>query len=147
MICGTATALATMVANLGTGEWLSGILADLFLSKVAGMGILILLLVINLMMMVGHYPMPQAFPWLACACRGWRTGAESGPESHRGVPAVCMSTSMLLLVPIDPTCYTTYSGGFWRIKDMMGTGIVITIGYVLINSVWTALIASVGLLG
>ena len=58
-----------------------------------------------------------------------------------------MSTSMLLLVPIDPTCYTTYSGGFWRIKDMMGTGIVITIGYVLINSVWTALIASVGLLG
>lgn len=30
---------------------------------------------------------------------------------------------------------------------MMGTGIVITIGYVLINSVWTALIASVGLLG
>ena len=25
---------------------------------------------------------------------------------------VCMSASMLLLVPIDPTCFTTYSGGY-----------------------------------
>ena len=141
MICGTATALATMVANLGTGEWLSGILADLFLSKVAGMGILILLLVINLMMMVGHYPMPQGVS-LAGLC----LPVVGALALNLGL-TVCMSTSMLLLVPIDPTCYTTYSGGFWRIKDMMGTGIVITIGYVLINSVWTALIASVGLLG
>ena len=59
LICGAATALATVVANLGTGQWLSGILADLFLSEVAGMGLLVLLLVINLMMLAGHYPMPQ----------------------------------------------------------------------------------------
>ena len=148
MICGTATALATMVANLGTGEWLSGILADLFLSKVAGMGILILLLVINLMMMVGHYPMPQGVS-LAGLCLPvvGALALNLGLNPIVVCLPVCMSTSMLLLVPIDPTCYTTYSGGFWKIKDMMGTGIVITIGYVLINSVWTALIASVGLLG
>ena len=148
MICGTATALATMVANLGTGEWLSGILADLFLSKVAGMGILILLLVINLMMMVGHYPMPQGVS-LAGLCLPvvGALALNLGLNPIVVCLPVCLSTSLLLLAPIDPTCYTTYSGGFWKIKDMMGTGIVITIGYVLINSVWTALIASVGLLG
>ena len=59
LICGAATALATVVANLGTGAWLSGILSNLFLSKVAGMGLVVLLLVINVMMAVGHYPMPQ----------------------------------------------------------------------------------------
>lgn len=55
LICGAATALATVVANLGTGAWLSGILSNLFLSKVAGMGLVVLLLVINVMMAVGHY--------------------------------------------------------------------------------------------
>ena len=48
---------------------------------------------------------------------------------------------------IDPTCYTTYSGGYWKIKDMMGTGVIITLGYVVINTVWTALIAVTGILG
>ena len=60
---------------------------------------------------------------------------------------VCMSTSMLLLVPIDPTCFTTYSGGYWKIKDMMSSGILITIGYILVSSLWTAVIAATGALG
>ena len=58
-----------------------------------------------------------------------------------------MSTSMLLLVPIDPTCFTTYSGGYWKIKDMMWTGIVITLAYVVVNALWTTIVSSVGLLG
>ena len=48
---------------------------------------------------------------------------------------------------IDPTCYTTYSGGYWKIKDMMSTGVVITLGYVVVCSVWTAVVAGIGLLG
>ena len=138
MICGAATALATVVSNLGTGEWLSNILADLFLADVAGMG----------MMIVGHYPMPQGVS-LAGLCLPV-VGALSMQLGLNPIVVclpVCMSTSMLLLVPIDPTCYTTYSGGFWKIKDMMGTGIVITLGYVVVNTLWTSVVAATGLLG
>ena len=148
LICGSATALATVVSNLGTGEWLSGILADLFLADVAGMGMLILLFVINLMMMAGHYPMPQGVS-LAGLCLPVVGALALQLDLNPIVVClpVCMSTSMLLLVPIDPTCYTTYSGGYWKIKDMMGTGVVITLGYVVISSVWTYLVSITGLLG
>lgn len=148
LICGAATALATVVANLGTGEWLSGILADLFLSDVAGMGLLILIFVINLMMMVGHYPMPQGVS-LAGLCLPvvGALALDLGLNPIVVCLPVCMSTSMLLLVPIDPTCYTTYSGGYWKIKDMMGTGVVITLGYVLVSTAWITAVAGMGLLG
>lgn len=148
LICGAATALATVVANLGTGAWLSGILANLFLSRVAGMGLLVLLLVINIMMMVGHYPMPQGVS-LAGLCLPvvGALALDLGLNPIAVCLPVCMSTSMLLLVPIDPTCYTTYSGGYWKIKDMMSTGVVITLGYVVVCSVWTAVVAGIGLLG
>lgn len=148
LICGAATALATVVANLGTGQWLSGILADLFLSKVAGMGLLVLLLVINLMMMVGHYPMPQGVSLVGlCLPVVGALALDLGLNPIVVCLPVCMSTSMLLLVPIDPTCYTTYSGGYWKIKDMMGTGVVITVGYILVSTIWTTAVASIGLLG
>ena len=148
LICGAATALATVVANLGTGEWLSGILADLFLSDVAGMGLLVLIFVINLMMMVGHYPMPQGVS-LAGLCLPvvGALALDLGLNPIVVCLPVCMSTSMLLLVPIDPTCYTTYSGGYWKIKDMMGTGVVITLGYVLVSTAWITAVAGMGLLG
>ena len=148
LICGAATALATVVSNLGTGQWLSGILADLFLTKVAGMGMLFLLLVINIMMMVGHYPMPQGVS-LAGLCLPvvGALALDLGLNPITVCLPVCMSTSMLLLVPIDPTCYTTFSGGYWKIKDMMGTGVVITLGYVVVNAVWTAVVSGIGLLG
>lgn len=148
LICGAATALATVVSNLGTGEWLSGILANLFLTKVAGMGILVLLLVINLMMAVGHYPMPQGVS-LAGLCLPvvGALAIELGLNPIVVCLPVCMSTSMLLLVPIDPTCFTTYSGGYWKIKDMMSSGIIITLGYIVIASLWTSLIAVTGILG
>ena len=148
LICGAATALATVVANLGTGEWLSGILTDLFLSDVAGMGLLILIFVINLMMMVGHYPMPQGVS-LAGLCLPvvGALALDLGLNPIVVCLPVCMSTSMLLLVPIDPTCYTTYSGGYWKIKDMMGTGVVITLGYVLVSTAWITAVAGMGLLG
>ena len=148
LICGAATALATVVANLGTGAWLSGILANLFLSRVAGMGLLVLLLVINIMMMVGHYPMPQGVS-LAGLCLPvvGALALDLGLNPIAVCLPVCMPTSMLLLVPIDPTCYTTYSGGYWKIKDMMSTGVVITLGYVVVCSVWTAVVAGIGLLG
>ena len=148
LICGAATALATVVSNLGTGEWLSGILADLFLTKVAGMGLLVLIFVINIMMMVGHYPMPQGVS-LAGLCLPvvGALAIELGLNPIVVCLPVCMSTSMLLLVPIDPTCFTTYSGGYWKIKDMMGSGVIITIAYVIIASLITALIAATGLLG
>lgn len=148
LICGAATALATVVSNLGTGEWLSGILADLFLTKVAGMGLVVLLFVINIMMMVGHYPMPQGVS-LAGLCLPVVSALaiELGFNPIAVCLPVCMSTSMLLLVPIDPTCFTTYSGGYWKIKDMMGSGVIITLGYVVISSVWTAICAGLGLLG
>lgn len=148
LICGAATALATVVSNLGTGEWLSGILADLFLTKVAGMGLLVLIFVINVMMMVGHYPMPQGVS-LAGLCLPvvGALAIELGLNPIVVCLPVCMSTSMLLLVPIDPTCFTTYSGGYWKIKDMMGSGVIITVAYVIIASLITALIAATGLLG
>lgn len=148
LICGATTALATVVANLGTGQWLSGILSNLFLSKVAGMGVLVLLLVINLMMAVGHYPMPQGVS-LAGLCLPvvGALAIELGMNPIVVCLPVCMSTSMLLLVPIDPTCFTTYSGGYWKIKDMMGSGIIITLGYIIIASLWTALMATTGILG
>ena len=132
----------------GTGAWLSGILANLFLSRVAGMGLLVLLLVINIMMMVGHYPMPQGVS-LAGLCLPvvGALALDLGLNPIAVCLPVCMSTSMLLLVPIDPTCYTTYSGGYWKIKDMMSTGVVITLGYVVVCSVWTAVVAGIGLLG
>lgn len=112
LICGTATALATVVSNLGTGEWLSGILADLFLTRAAGMGTLVLLLVINLMM-AGHYPMPQGVS-LAGLCLPvvGALAVNLGLNPAVACLPVRMSTSMLLLVPIDPTCFTTYSGGY-----------------------------------
>lgn len=148
LICGAATALATVVANLGTGEWLSGILADLFLSKVAGMGLLVLLFVINIMMMVGHYPMPQGVS-LAGLCLPVVGGLAVTLGLNPVVVClpVCMSTSMLLLVPIDPTCFTTYSGGYWKIKDMMGSGVIITLCYIVVATLWTAAVAGMGLLG
>lgn len=148
LICGAATALATVVANLGTGAWLSGILSNLFLSKVAGMGLVVLLLVINVMMAVGHYPMPQGVS-LAGLCLPvvGALAVNLGLNPIVVCLPVCMSTSMLLLVPIDPTCFTTYSGGYWKIKDMMSSGILITIGYILVSSLWTAVIAATGALG
>lgn len=148
LICGAATALATVVANLGTGEWLSGILANLFLSKVAGMGLLLLILVINLMMMFGHYPMPQGVS-LAGLCLPVvaALALDLGLNPIVVCLPVCMSTSMLLLVPIDPTCFTTYSGGYWKVKDMMGIGLLITLGYVLVCSIWLTVVAGMGLLG
>lgn len=128
--------------------WLSGILADLFLSKVAGMGILVLLLVINLMMAVGHYPMPQGVS-LAGLCLPvvGALAVNLGLNPIVVCLPVCMSTSMLLLVPIDPTCFTTISGGYWKIKDMMSSGILITLGYIIVSSAWIAVIAATGALG
>ena len=148
LICGAATALATVVANLGTGAWLSGILSNLFLSKVAGMGLIVLLLVINVMMAVGHYPMPQGVS-LAGLCLPvvGALAVNLGLNPIVVCLPVCMSTSMMLLVPIDPTCFTTYSGGYWKIKDMMSSGILITVGYILVSSLWTAVIAATGALG
>lgn len=112
------------------------------------MGLLVLLLVINIMMMVGHYPMPQGVS-LAGLCLPvvGALALDLGLNPIAVCLPVCMSTSMLLLVPIDPTCYTTYSGGYWKIKDMMSTGVVITLGYVVVCSVWTAVVAGIGLLG
>ena len=113
-----------------------------------GMGLLILLFVINLMMMVGHYPMPQGVS-LAGLCLPvvGALAVDLGMNPIVVCLPVCMSTSMLLLVPIDPTCYTTYSGGYWKIKDMMGTGVIITLGYVLVSTIWITAVASMGLLG
>jgi len=148
MICGAATALATVVSNLGTGEWLSGILANLFLTKVAGMGILALIFVINVMMAVGHYPMPQGVS-LAGLCLPvvGALAVNLGLNPIVVCLPVCMSTSMLLLVPIDPTCFTTYSGGYWKIKDMMSSGVLITLAYILVSTLWITVIAATGLLG
>ena len=148
LICGAATALATVVSSLGTGEWLSNILANLFLNKVAGMGMLALIFVINVMMMVGHYPMPQGVS-LAGLCLPvvGALAINLGLNPIVVCLPVCMSTSMLLLVPIDPTCYTTYSGGYWKIKDMMGSGILITIAYIVVCTIWTTIVAATGLLG
>lgn len=148
LICGAATALATVVANLGTGAWLSGILSNLFLSKVAGMGLVVLLLVINVMMAVGHYPDASgrlSGRSLPARCR--RAGCHPRPQSDRCLPARLHVHQHALLVPIDPTCFTTYSGGYWKIKDMMSSGILITIGYILVSSLWTAVIAATGALG
>ena len=109
---------------------------------------LVLIFVINVMMMVGHYPMPQGVS-LAGLCLPvvGALAIELGLNPIVVCLPVCMSTSMLLLVPIDPTCFTTYSGGYWKIKDMMGSGVIITIAYVIIASLITALIAATGLLG
>lgn len=148
LICGAATALATVVANLGTGEWLSGILSNLFLNKVAGMGILALLFVINVMMAVGHYPMPQGVSLVGlCLPVVGALAIELGLNPIVVCLPVCMSTSMLVLVPIDPTCFTTFSGGYWKIKDMMSSGIIITLGYIVVSSLWTALMSVTGILG
>ena len=114
----------------------------------SGMGLIVLLLVINVMMAVGHYPMPQGVS-LAGLCLPV-VGALAVTLGLNPIVVclpVCMSTSMLLLVPIDPTCFTTYSGGYWKIKDMMSSGILITIGYILVSSLWTAVIAATGALG
>ena len=112
------------------------------------MGMLVLLLVINLMMMAGHYPMPQGVS-LAGLCLPvvGALAVNLGLNPAVVCLPVCMSTSMLLLVPIDPTCFTTYSGGYWKIKDMMWTGIVITLACVVVNALWTTIVSSVGLLG
>lgn len=148
LICGAATALATAVSNLGTGDWLSGILSNLFLSDVAGMGLPVLLFVINLMMLVGHYPMPQGVSLVGlCLPVVGALAVKLGINPIVLCLPVCMSTSMLLLVPIDPTCYTTYSGGYWKVKDMMGVGIPISLGYVVINTIWISIIAATGFLG
>ncbi|MGE9994587.1 SLC13 family permease [Peptoniphilaceae bacterium SGI.137] len=147
LICGTATALATVVANLGTGAWLSQILSDLFLGDIAKQGLIFLVLAINLMMMVGHYPMPQGVSLVGLALPvvlALATQMNINPLIV-ALP-VSMSTSMLLLVPIDPTMYTTYSGGYWEIKDMMKIGVVITLAYVLINTIWMVGAVSIGIL-
>ncbi|WP_312641106.1 DASS family sodium-coupled anion symporter [Hydrogenoanaerobacterium sp.] len=148
LICGAATALAAVVSNLGSGEWLSGILANLFLSEVAGMGLMVLLLVINIMMAVGHYPMPQGVSLVGlCLPVVGALAIELGLNPIVVAMPVCMSTSMLMLIPIDPTCYTTYSGGYWRIKDMMGSGVIITVGYIVVSTLWITMVAGMGLLG
>ena len=135
------------IGGIGTPAG-SGILSNLFLSKVAGMGLVVLLLVINVMMAVGHYPMPQGVS-LAGLCLPvvGALAVNLGLNPIVVCLPVCMSTSMLLLVPIDPTCFTTYSGGYWKIKDMMSSGILITIGYILVSSLWTAVIGATGALG
>ena len=148
LICGAATALATVVANLGTGAWLSGILSNLFLSKVAGMGLVVLLLVINVMMAVGHYPMPQGVSWPAFACplsARWLSISAS-IRSLSAYPSACPPACCCSSRSIRPA-FTTYSGGYWKIKDMMSSGILITIGYILVSSLWTAVIGATGALG
>lgn len=109
LICGAATALATVVANLGTGAWLSGILSNLFLSKVAGMGLVVLLLVINVMMAVGHYPMPQGVS-LAGLCRPLSAHWLSTSASIRSLsacpsacPPACCCSSRSIRPALPPT--------------------------------------------
>lgn len=147
LICFTATALATVVSNLGTGQWISGILTNLFLGDIANRGLFLLILIINLMMMIGHYPMPQGLSLVGLLLPVVvALSADLGLNPIAlGLP-VSMSTCMLLLVPIDPTCFTTYSGGYWKIKDMMFIGVLITIIYVFINTIWTVLMTNAGLI-
>ncbi|MDO5027436.1 MAG: DASS family sodium-coupled anion symporter [Tissierellia bacterium] len=147
LICFTATALATVVSNLGTGEWLSGILTDLFLGDVANKGLFLLVLIINFMMMIGHYPMPQGLSLVGLLLPVVVALSDSlgiNPLAL-GLP-VAMSTSMLLLVPIDPTCFTTYSGGYWKIKDMMFIGVLVTTVYVFINTFWVVIVENLGMI-
>ncbi len=147
LICGSATALATVVANLGTGAWLSKILYDLFLGRVADQGLFILILVIGIMMAVGHYLMPQGVSLV-----GLMLPVVAALAEQLGINpiVICMpvmfSTSMLLLVPIDPTVYTTYSGGYWKLKEMMVSGVFITLAYIIVSSILFTFTANIGIL-
>lgn len=146
LICGSACALATVVANLGTGEWLSGILSNLFLANVAGLGLPILILVINIMMAAGHYPMPQGLSLVGlCLPVVGALALDLGLNPILVCMPVCMSTCMLLLVPIDPTCFTTYQGGYWKIGDMMGSGVFITLIYIVVSTIWLSVIGLTGI--
>ena len=88
LICGAATALATVVANLGTGAWLSGILANLFLEPGRRYG------TAGVAAGYQHHddgrPLSHAPGCFAGrsvpACR-WCFGAGSGLESYRSLPA------------------------------------------------------------
>ena len=127
MLVGSCNALAMILSSQGSAKWLS----DTFLGGFANSGLFILLTVVTIFGIFIHLLVPISGAVMAmCIPVIYALTQTAGINPIFLVLPLAYTASCVFLIPLDPTCMTTYGYGYWKLSDMSKPGIIIALAWI-----------------
>ncbi len=137
MLVGSCNALAMLLASKGSAKWLS----DTFLGGFANSELFILVSVVTIFGVFIHLLVPISGAVMAmCIPIIFALSQTANVNAIYLVLPLAYTASCVFLIPLDPTCLTTYGYGYWKMKDMSLPGFIVAL-------VWIPLLIGLMMLG
>lgn len=129
LLVGSCNSLAMILSYHGSAQWLS----DTFLGGLTGSSLLMIIFAISTFGIFIHLLVPISGAIVALTIPVIVVLAETvGINPVYLVLPLAYTASCVFLIPLDPTCLTTYGYGYWQLKDMSKPGFIIGVLWIII---------------
>lgn len=129
LLVGSCNALAMILSDHGSAAWLS----DTLLGGLTEASLFIILLAVAAFGIFIHLLVPISGAIVAITVPIIAVLSETmGMNPIYLTLVIGYTASCVFLIPLDPTCLTTYGYGYWELKDMAKPGFIIGILWVII---------------
>lgn len=129
LLVGSCNALAMILSNHGSAQWIS----DTILGGLVGSSLGVVLLAVSTFGIFIHLLIPISGAIVAITVPIVAVLSQTmGINPVYLVLSIAFTASCVFLIPLDPTCLTTYDYGYWELKDMTKPGLVIGVLWIII---------------
>ena len=137
MLVGSCNALAMLLSSNGSAVWLS----DTFLGGFANSSLLILVSAVTIFGIFIHLLVPISGAVVALTIPIiYQLAVNAGIDPIYLVLPLGYTASCVFMIPLDPTCLTTFKYGYWKMSDMSKPGFIIAI-------LWIPVLVGIMMLG
>lgn len=124
MLVGSCNALAMLLSSNGSAVWLS----DTFLGGFANSSLLVLVAAVTIFGIFIHLLVPISGAVVALTIPIiYQLAVNAGIDPIYLVLPLGYTASCVFMIPLDPTCLTTFKYGYWKMSDMSKPGFIIAI--------------------
>lgn len=141
LVIGSIMSVANGILKTGGAKWM----AEGVVASASALPPLIILLIVTTFVIVLHavFPMGPAIVGLLIPPLA-TIGASTGFFSPAVIAIiVAAGVGVCYILPLNPVLMITYSAGYYKMSDVIKSGWVPTIAYILLLTFWTSLMASV----
>lgn len=141
LMIGTVQAVAAGILATGAADWM----ADTIMAATAGMGAYGILLVIATFVVILHavFPMGPAINGMLVMPMAGIAAATGLFSPVTTTMIVAMGVGMTYILPLNPVIMLTYNDGYYKFTDVIKTGVIPTLAFILLLTFWTPLIVSI----
>lgn len=122
MLVGSCNALAMLLSSNGSAVWLS----DTFLGGFANSSLFVLIAAVTVFGIFIHLLVPISGAVVALTIPIiYQLAVNAGIDPIYLVLPLGYTASCVFMIPLDPTCLTTFKYGYWKMGDMSKPGFII----------------------